>query len=151
MSELKSAIKSFSLAAILAMAMSVGVSYAHDTFKRDGARQIGNNGFGVRALRRLDLSEEQTEQIKAMFVTVQETIAANQDRVLEMRELSEAGNVNQAAEIAAELAREKVVRNAETKQNIEALLTADQLAELDSMKDEDKHRGKGRSSRRSRN
>ena len=145
---LNNTLKQILFAASIAMLISTSASYAHDSFNKAGARQGGNASMGMRVLRQLDLSDEQTTQIKELFTAQREVASANRDRMQQARELSAAGDVDQAAQIAADLAREKVLARAANQQSIEALLTPEQVVELNSIKDKVKERGQRRGGNR---
>lgn len=119
---------------ILTTALITGTSHAHNKSKRGGAMS-GPKTPGIQVLRQLDLSEEQREQVKELFSTQRELAPSKLESRNEIRELSEAGNINQAADMAAELARERVVTQANNRQNLEAILTAEQLEKLNSIKE----------------
>ena len=117
-------------------------SIARDGFKNDGARQFNNDRvIGLRTLRQLELTEEQSALVRELLTAQRETAQDLRERSREVSELIEAGNVDQAAEIAASIARERVTNTVTNKQNFQALLTSEQLTALESMKDEASERG----------
>jgi Spy/CpxP family protein refolding chaperone len=97
----------------------------------------------MQAVWQLDLSEEQQEQLS---VLMQEKRKGVRDRKLEKREARkalreamtaepyDAERVKQLAEAQGAAVTERILKRAETRQQIRALLTPEQLTELDRMR-----------------
>ena len=136
MLEIKKIVKQIIIVGTLATtALAINSSIAHETGSRDGAQRHGGK-MGMRGLKELDLTEDQQAQVEALISSVKDTAQTNRERQREVRELSNAGDINQAAELAASIAREKVIARATMKENIRALLTPEQIEQLDAMKEE---------------
>lgn len=120
---------------------------AHDTFsnKRGNGGQFNN---GIRAMKQLDLNDEQRAQLKELLGQRKETATLARSQRNEVRDLIDAGDVNTAAEIAATLARERVTTMAEKQMAIEAILTPEQLEELNSLQAERQLKREQRAERR---
>lgn len=130
------------ISALVVTMVFTTTSIARDEFKNDGARQFNNDRvIGLRTLRQLELTEEQSALVRELLTAQRETAQDLRERSREVSELIEAGNVDQAAEIAASIARERVTNTVTNKQNFQALLTSEQLTALESMKDEASERG----------
>ena len=92
--------------------------------------------YSMKALKHLDLTDDQKDQMKTLFGGRDERKNAMlefRSQSEEVRDLIEAGDFNAAAEVAANLARERVNKIAETKLAMESILTPDQLEKLKSM------------------
>lgn len=121
------------LISILSVALFTSVVGAHDAFSdnRGKNNQIRN---GIKAMKQLDLSEEQQSQLKELTSQRKEVAIEARSQRNQIQDLIESGDVNGAAEIAASQARERVSKMADKKMAIEAILTPEQLQQLSDLK-----------------
>lgn len=122
-----------------------GVVSAHSDSDADGKNRTSN-----RIIKKLDLSDDQAVQVTALFADRKNRSTTRQERAEQMRALIEAGNVDQAADMAANNAREKVLNRAVIQESLKAILTEEQLVELAESQNGRKGRGNRRSRGRSR-
>lgn len=114
---------------LLAIVFFTSVAAAQDG--RGGRSDKGAQAFeGVRAMKQLDLTDEQKAQIKELSAQRKTASVDFRTQQQEIRDLVEAGDVNAAAEVAATQARTRVTNMAEQKMAFEAILTAEQLEQL---------------------
>lgn len=135
------------LISILSIALFTSAVAAHDNFSKkrgDG----GNMNNGIRAMKQLDLTDIQKEQLKELYSQRKEGVSTGRSQRNEIRNLINLGDVNNAAEIAATQARERVANIAETKQAVAAILTAEQLTELNTLQAERQLKREERAQRR---
>ena len=99
----------------------------------------GQMHHGMKIMKHLDLTDDQKDQMKVLFGGRDErrnTRLEFRSQSKEVRDLIDAGDFNTAADIAANLARERVNKMAETKLAMESILTPDQLEKLKSLRAE---------------
>ena len=97
----------------------------------------------MQAVWELDLSEEQQEQLSALMLEkrkgLRERMLAKRETRTALREAIsaepyDAERVKQLAQAQGAAVTERIIKRAETRQQIRALLTPEQLAELDEMR-----------------
>ncbi len=98
-----------------------------------------------RMAEKLGLTEEQQQSLAELR---EQQRASREDQRAQREAISEAnksGDVDSAADLAASQARDRVYQQAEMRQQLEAILTPDQLVQWDEMQDRRSqgHRGKG--------
>lgn len=95
-----------------------------------------------RLIEKLELSENQVEEFKAAMQVKAEIRASKRDQKHKIRELLDGGYVNEAAETAATFEKQNIYAISEHKQRIAAILTDEQLTQLDSMHKDKRDKGK---------
>ena len=84
----------------------------------------------------LDLTSEQQESVAAVFEARKSTRMATKEQFDEVRSLIAAGEVEAAADLAAQQARERVYSMAELRSELVEILTPEQLEQLDTLRAE---------------
>ncbi|MBX2847569.1 MAG: hypothetical protein KTR16_04565 [Acidiferrobacterales bacterium] len=120
------------LISILSVAVFTGAVGAHQALS-DNRSKRAEIYSSIKALRQLDLSEDQKNQIKAQFQQRKENSLDTLNQRKEVLSLIEAGDVDSAAEIAATRARTRVANIAEKKIALEAILSPEQLDQLNAL------------------
>ena len=153
-----SRIKKMAIAGAMACALAVPVVMAqtddgakggrHGHFGQRGERD-DRGGFGMMGFRQLDLTDAQKAQLKQIHETHRQALAPVMEQIRakrqEMRAASEGGTVSEAviaqklAEIAP-LEAKVVAERARVRQESLAVLTAEQKAKLDQMREQAKTR-----------
>jgi len=112
--------------------------------KRDGMRRGGGRGFGMQGLRQLNLTDAQKEQIRTIMESKRGKVESNQAQREELRQIFEAKrNGTITAEQETRLKAFHDQRKAEMRQTHEqilAILTPEQKAQLEQFKQERKQR-----------
>lgn len=124
------------------MAMYDYGQHERHTMREPGFDRHHHRGM-MKAVWQLDLSEEQQEQIRALMEqkreTFREQMLAKRETRKALREAItaepyDAARVQQLAEAKGAAVTERILKRAETSQQIRALLTPEQLTELGNMK-----------------
>ncbi|MCA1557377.1 MAG: Spy/CpxP family protein refolding chaperone [Acidobacteria bacterium] len=146
--------KSFSLAALLlGLALSFGTEAMaqqqpqggdREQQKERGGRRRGGPrgpGFGMRALRELNLSEAQQQQARAIFDRFAASIQPQREQLMQLREQRKAGNAPADVEERAKALRSQI-HDAEKAMRAELLniLTPEQRTQLEQIQKERKAR-----------
>ena len=138
-------LKRGALASAVALMLIAGAATAKD----HGGKRHGGMGFNLeRMADKLELSESQVTQIQQLIDTTRPEKGSMKARKAQMKELIEQGNVDQAAELAAEAARQRVYNRTNFKNGLSQILTAEQLAQMEEFKERRKERRERRKERK---
>ena len=95
-----------------------------------------------RMIEKLELSDNQIDQFKAVMLEKAEIKANKRDQKQKIRQLIDNGFVDEAAETAATYEKQNIYAISEQKQRLAAILTEEQLATFESMKMNKRGKGK---------
>lgn len=130
-------LKRTALASAVALMVVAGVANAKDSW----AKERGGKGFNLdRMTNKLELNESQVNQIQQLIDITRPEKDSRKERKAQMQALIEQGNVDQAAELAAEDARQRVYSRMNFKNGLSQILTAEQLAKMDEYKERKRKR-----------
>lgn len=138
-------LKRGALASAVALMLMAGAATAGD----HGGKRHGGMGFNLeRMADKLELNESQVAQIQQLIDTTRPEKGSRKAHKAQMQELIEQGNVDQAAELAAEAARQRVYNRTNFKNSLSQILTAEQLAKMEEFKARKKERRERRKERK---
>jgi len=146
------------IAGLLVSSLASSIAIAHPEFESDAERaefkekmrhgmhhrKEGRKDLFRAAFKKLDLTDEQKEQLKTIKSANKETFKAKRKDIMELkkqvRELTEAEQIDEGAIKAlslqiAELKAEQVIKGAQLKQEMMKVLTDEQRAKLSEMKE----------------
>lgn len=142
MSQLKKNMKRGVLVGALSLTLLTGVAIA----KGPGHRGGGSHSPMERIIEKLDLTDEQATEVEKLMA---ERSAKRDDKrkgMSEIQAMVDQGNIEQAADQAAEQAansaRERVYKMAENQRRLSEILTPEQLAKMEEIKQRMKNRSK---------
>lgn len=139
MSLSKQNMKRSALTIAIALTLMTGAAVA----KGSGHKGGGHNSPIERMIEKLDLTDAQVIQVEELMGDRPN----KRESRAQIKELMDQGNVDQAAEQAANAARERVYQKAKFKSGLEQILTTEQLAKME----QNELRKKKREERRNRN
>jgi len=141
----KRILKRGAVASAAALLLMAGAATAEDY----GGKRHGGMRFNLeRMADKLDLSDSQVTQIQQLIETNRPEKGSRKAHKAQMKELIEQGNVDQAAELAAEAARQRVYSRTNFKNGLSQILTAEQLAKMEEFKERRKERRERRKERK---
>lgn len=132
MKQTNSFLKKALVIATVALAIP-GIALAGHHGDRDGQRF-------ERMANKLDLSDSQREQMQAFREQNQAKHQAMREQRKQVRDLLEAGKTDEAAELAAGVAKDKVYMMANMRQKMQQVLTPEQFKKFEELQDKRKDR-----------
>ena len=140
MSQLKKNMKHGVLVGALSLTLLTGVAAAKGPF---GGQFGGDSGSRIdRMVERLELSDEQAVEFEKLMESRADQRSLKFQGMSEIQEMIDQGNVDLAAEQAANSARAGVYEMAENKRLLSEILTPEQLAKMEEIKERMKNRSK---------
>lgn len=127
----KKNIKRSALAIAITLTMMTGVAVAQGPFGHKGG---GHHSPIERMIEKLELTDEQAIQMEALMVSRTSQRDSKFQSRSQIKELIDQGYLDQAAEQAADAARERVYEMAKFKSSLEQILTPEQLAKMEKAK-----------------
>ena len=141
MSNSNKSVKRGVLIGALTLTLLSGVAVAKGQFgHKGGPFGVGFHSQMNRMIEKLDLTGEQAVEVEKLMSEQSGQRGSMIQGVSEIHKLIDQGYVDQAAEQAANSARDRVYKMAETKRRLSEILTPEQLAKMEELKQRRKER-----------
>ena len=147
MSKLYTSLKTLLIASTLSLVLLGSHAYANENSAQDRAHGKKHHRI-ERLIEKLELTDNQAVQFKEIMAEKAQLKSKKREQKKANRELIKDGFVDQAAENAANNARQHIYASAEIRQRLSTILTQEQLVMMESMKSKKRHHKKRHKSSR---